>query len=181
MPTTQPSFANTTGNIPKGYAGPFEGAILVIITDAFSKWIEVKITNSLSTAATVNVLDELFAAYGVSVTIVSDNGTCFTSAEFKDYLSIVGVKYHKRTAPYHTSSNGQMERFVQTVKNALKNLGTTKRTLQENLNEFLRQYRKAPHSTTGQSPSQLFLGRTIRTRLNLVCPTDISTAVMEKQ
>ncbi|XP_037808082.1 uncharacterized protein K02A2.6-like isoform X2 [Lucilia sericata] len=163
------------------YAGPFEGAMLLIITDAFSKWVEVKITNSVSTAATVNVLDELFAAYGVPVTIVSDNGTCFTSAEFRNYLGIVGVKYHKRTAPYHPSSNGQVERYVQTVKDALKNMGTTRRTLQENLNEFLRQYRKAPHSTTGQSPSQLFLGRTIRTRLDIVYPTDIPTSVMEKQ
>ncbi|XP_030753172.1 uncharacterized protein LOC115880175 [Sitophilus oryzae] len=58
---------------------------------------------------------------------------------------------------------------------------TTKATLQSNLNQFLRQYRKAPHSTTGQSPAQLFLGRDLRTRLNLTRPDDISTKVLEKQ
>lgn len=47
-------------------------------------------------------------------------------------------------------------------------MATTKDTLQRNLNEFLRQYRKAPHTTMGQPPSQLFFGRSLCTRLDLV-------------
>ncbi|XP_030765798.1 uncharacterized protein K02A2.6-like [Sitophilus oryzae] len=58
---------------------------------------------------------------------------------------------------------------------------TTKATLQRHLNQFLRQYRKAAHFTTGQSPAQLFLGRDLRTRLNLTRPDDISAKVLEKQ
>ncbi|XP_055919603.1 uncharacterized protein K02A2.6-like [Eupeodes corollae] len=58
---------------------------------------------------------------------------------------------------------------------------TTKTSLQLNLNKFLRQYRKAPHTTTGQSPSQLFLGRSLRTSLDLLRPDDIFTKVTEKQ
>ena len=58
---------------------------------------------------------------------------------------------------------------------------TTKGSLQQNVNEFLRQYRKAPHATTGQTPSQLFLGRTIRTRLDLVRPEPVQTRITERQ
>lgn len=47
-------------------------------------------------------------------------------------------------------------------------MATTKNTLQRNLNEFLRQYRRASHTTTGQPPSQLFLGRNLRIRLDLM-------------
>ncbi|KMQ84561.1 hypothetical protein RF55_17549, partial [Lasius niger] len=142
--------------------------MILIIVDAFSKWLEVKVTSSTTSTATIGILDKLFATYGFPVTVVSDNGTQFASAEFKEFLRMSGIKYHKFTAPYYPSTNGQAERYVQTVKDALKAMATTKDTLQRNLNEFLRQYRKAPHTTTGQPPSQLFLGRSLRTRLDLV-------------
>lgn len=35
-------------------------------------------------------------------------------------------------------------------------MDTTQGSLQRNLNEFLRQYRKAPHTTTGQPSALLF-------------------------
>ncbi|XP_073820944.1 uncharacterized protein [Musca autumnalis] len=163
------------------YAGPFEGMMLLIISDAFSKWLEVKVTKSMNAAATITLLDEVFATYGVPSILVSDNGTNFSSAEFKNFIQRIGVKYHKFTAPYHPATNGQAERSVQTVKNALKAMCTTKMTLKENLNEFLRQYRNAPHSTTGQSPAQLFLGRQLRTRLDLVRPEETNSKVTAKQ
>ncbi|XP_055622953.1 uncharacterized protein K02A2.6-like [Toxorhynchites rutilus septentrionalis] len=120
------------------FAGPLLEVMLLIITDAYT--------------------------HGVPVTVVSDNGTNFTFTEFKTYLRMVGVKYHKLTAPYHPSTNGQAERSVQTVKSVLKAMDTTRSSIQQNLKTFLRQYRRAPHSTTGQPPCQLFLGRNIRMR-----------------
>ncbi|XP_039306772.1 uncharacterized protein K02A2.6-like [Solenopsis invicta] len=183
-----PKFRQHHWDYPKGpwerihidYAGPVAGMMLLIVSDAFSKWLEVKATNSMTTAATIAILDNLFTAHGVPTTVVSDNGTQFTSSEFKSFLQTSGVKYHKLTAPYHPSTNGQAERSVQTVKAALRAMGTTRSTLQEDLNRFLRHYRIAPHSTTEQSPSQLFLGRTLRTRLDLVRPDDVFTKVTQK-
>lgn len=150
------------------YVGPVAGSILLIVVDAYSKWLEVKVTKSTTSSATIEILDELFATYGAPVTIVSDNGLQFTSNAFEDFLKLSGIKYHKRTAPYHTVTNGQAEHYVQTIKNALSAMCTTAGTLQKNLNEFLRQYRKAPHSATNQTPAQLFLGRNIRKRIDLV-------------
>uniref|UniRef100_A0A1I8P5A3 Integrase catalytic domain-containing protein n=1 Tax=Stomoxys calcitrans TaxID=35570 RepID=A0A1I8P5A3_STOCA len=163
------------------YAGPFLGSMLLIVTDAYSKWIEVKVTPTSTSSATITILDELFATYGVPTMLVSDNGTCFSSKEFKDYLTKIGVRYHKFTAPYHPSTNGQAERSVQTVKNAMKALGANKSSLQKHLNTFLRQYRIAPHSTTGQAPAVLFLGRNLRTQLDLILPQDLTTKMIEKQ
>ncbi|XP_059222020.1 uncharacterized protein K02A2.6-like isoform X3 [Stomoxys calcitrans] len=163
------------------YAGPFLGSMLLIVTDAYSKWIEVKVTPTSTSSATITILDELFATYGVPTMLVSDNGTCFSSIEFKDYLTKIGVRYHKFTAPYHPSTNGQAERSVQTVKNAMKALGANKSSLQKHLNAFLRQYRIAPHSTTGQAPAVLFLGRNLRTQLDLILPQDLTTKMIEKQ
>ncbi|XP_059223013.1 uncharacterized protein K02A2.6-like [Stomoxys calcitrans] len=142
------------------YAGPFEGMMLLIISDDFSKWLDVKVTKSITASATITLLDKVFAAYGGPMMIVSDNGTNFFSAGFNNYLERVGVEYHKYTAPYHPATNAQAERNMQTVKNALRAMCTTRVTL------------NAPHFTMGQSPAQLFLGQQLRKLLDLVRPEE---------
>ncbi|XP_058448901.1 uncharacterized protein K02A2.6-like [Malaya genurostris] len=163
------------------YAGPIADSMLLIVVDAYSKWVEVRVTSTSTTEATVGILDELFCSYGVPTTLVSDNGPQFTAREFKHFLQMSGVKFHKFSAPYHPATNGQAERYVQTVKQALKAMGTTKSTLKKNINEFLCQYRRTAHSETTESPAKLFLGRNIMTRLDLVRPLDASTRITEKQ
>ena len=145
------------------------------------RWLDVRVTKSVTATATIELVDDVFAAFGVPTMVVTDNGTNFASREFNDYLTRVGVKYYKYTAPYHPATNGQAERSVQTVKNALRAMGTTARTLKQNVNEFLRQYKNAPHSTTNVPPLQLFLERHLRTRLDLVRPEHVSTKIKAKQ
>ncbi|XP_039451361.1 uncharacterized protein K02A2.6-like [Culex pipiens pallens] len=53
--------------------------------------------------------------------LVSDNGPQFTSSEFRTFLKQNGIQ-HVTTAPYHPASNGQAERFVDTLKRALKKI-----------------------------------------------------------
>ena len=40
-------------------------------------------------------------------------------------------------------------------------------TVHDKLAAFLLAYRNAPHSTTGESPATLFLGRSLKSRLDL--------------
>lgn len=173
--------ANPWERVHIDYAGPVSDAMLLIIVDAYSKWVEVKVTHSTTTEATIKILDELFASYGAPVTVVTDNGPQFTAEEFSTFLQRSGVKYHKRSAPYHPATNGQAERYVQTVKRALKAMHSSSTTLQSNLNKFLLQYRKVPHSETGEPPAKLFLGRNIRSRIDLVCPQSVQARTAEKQ
>ena len=46
---------------------------------------------------------------------MSDNGLQFVAHEFAEFLRVNGVK-HIRVAPYHPSSNGVVERLVQSFK-----------------------------------------------------------------
>ena len=61
---------------------------------------------------TIEVLRHIFSSYGIPEQLVSDNGSQFTSEELADFVKSNGIK-HIRTAPYHPSSNGAVERLVQ--------------------------------------------------------------------
>ncbi|XP_054260334.1 uncharacterized protein K02A2.6-like [Macrosteles quadrilineatus] len=69
----------------------------------------------------IRKLRKTFATFGLPLVLVSDNGSQFTSSTFRQFLSANGYGVvHKTTAPYHPSSNGQAERYVQTIKKSLK-------------------------------------------------------------
>lgn len=115
--------------------------------------------------------------HGLPEVLVSDNGSCFTSTEFQEFIQKNRIR-HIRTAPYHPASNGQVERAVKIVKDGLKR--ATKQSLDRELSKFLFRYRLTPHSTTGVAPAELLLGRRPRCCLDFVKP-DLSQQVQRKQ
>ena len=110
---------------------------------------------------------------------MSDNGSQFTSEEFADFVKSNGIK-HIRTAPYHPSSNGAVERLVQSFKRAICASENDKKSLQCRLSTFLLNYQITPRATTNVAPCELFLNRSVRTRLDLLKP-DIKCNVRWKQ
>ena len=151
------------------FAGPFEGHMYLVVVDAHSKWPEVHVMDSTTASKTIQVLRGLFSRYGIPHILVSDNGPQFCSEEFAMFLKSNGVK-HIRSAPYHPSTNGLAERFVQTFKHALKSSrGSTQ--VQQRLDTFLLTYRNTPHATTKETPAMLFIGRRLRSRLDFLKPT----------
>jgi len=113
---------------------------------------------------------------GLLVTMVTNNGSCFTSDDFEHFCKVNGIK-HVTTAPCHPASNGLAERAVQTLKAAnRKSTGN----LENRLYNFLSVYRVTPHATTAEVPADLILKRRTRTRLDLVRPLT-QNRVLEKQ
>ena len=56
-----------------------------------------------------------FAYLGVARRVTSDNGPPFNSEQFKDFAKEEGFVHH-RVTPNHPRANGQVERFMQTLK-----------------------------------------------------------------
>ena len=75
---------------------------------------------------------------------------------------------HILSAPYHPSSNGLAEGFVQILKQTLKASVKEGKTIHHRLAEFMFEYRATPNGTTNVSPSELFLKRKLRTRFDLM-------------
>ena len=75
--------------------------------------------NTSTLNATIGKLRRLFAKHVLPDQFVTDNGTCFTSADFKEFMTNNGIK-HITSSPYHPATNGQAESAVQSVKESLK-------------------------------------------------------------
>ena len=138
----------------------------LILVDALTKWPEVIQMSTTSSERTIEVLRSLFARYEIPRILVSDNSTQFTSLMFTQFCKNNGI-HHKLLAPYHPSTNGEAEQFVQTFKASMK---AHENNLQTALCQFLMKYRSSPHSITGKTPASMMFNREITTRLSLLFP-----------
>ena len=106
------------------------------------------VVKDLDALHTIEALREMFSRWGIPRQLVTDNGPQFVSNMFQRFMKSNGIK-HVLSAPYHPATNGLAERFVQTMKQALK---ASKKdgnvTLSQRMGRFLLSYRNARHETT---------------------------------
>ena len=93
--------------------------MFLVIVNAHSKWLDAHIMSSITSAKIIEILGTVFATHGLPKMTVTDNGSSFTSEKFQQFVRRNGIK-HVTSAPYHPSTNGQVERAVQTVKQGIK-------------------------------------------------------------
>ncbi|XDV15015.1 hypothetical protein PO909_015169 [Leuciscus waleckii] len=161
------------------FAGPLEDHMFFVLLDAHSKWPEVEVMKCTSSMKTVEALRSIFGRFGLPQQLVSDNGPQLVSEEFEAFMKANGIQ-HIRSAPYHPSTNGLAEWFVQTMKQALKST-QGKGSLNQRLNTFLLSYRNTPHAITKVSPAAAMFKRQLRTRLDLLKPLKTKQTVQAQQ
>ena len=171
-----PKSGNPWDRIHVDFAGPFLGENFLCIVDAHSKWPEVFRMQNTTSKCLIRVLQSLFARYGYPRVLVSDNGSQFTSSDFKIYCKTKGIQL-VHSPPYHPQSNGQAERFVDTFKRTISKIRSSN-SIDTSIVEYLRTYRSTPNGTIrGKTPAELFLGRTLRTEMSLVKPVNFPTSL----
>lgn len=54
--------------------------------------MEVEIGNSATSQATIKCLRIIFARFGLPEMMVTDNGTCFTSSDFQEFVQCNNIR-----------------------------------------------------------------------------------------
>ena len=92
---------------------------LVTVLDAYSRYVVHWELLTTMTAADVRlVIQQALEQTGATPQVVTDNGSQFTAAEFKDLVRRFAFE-HIRIRTYHPESNGLVERFHRTTREAL--------------------------------------------------------------
>lgn len=95
---------------------------------------------------------------------MSDNGPPFNGIEFEEFCRHFGIKNRKIT-PVHPQANGQRENFMRNIYKIIRNSFLNARDSQLELQDFLRNYRSTPHSSTGIPPAELLFQKANTSRL----------------
>ena len=69
------------------FAGPINGHSFLVVVDAYSKWSEIFPTQKVDTCSMIAILKRLFSQHGQLETLISDNGSQFTSETFHHFCS----------------------------------------------------------------------------------------------
>ncbi|XP_038060081.1 uncharacterized protein K02A2.6-like [Patiria miniata] len=140
------------------------GEHILVVIDDYSRFPEIEIVSSTSARAVIPKLDRIFATFGVPQVVRTDNGPPFNSGEFSNFADYLGFK-HRKVTPRWPRANGEVERFMQTLKKTYRTAIADHKPWKQTLFQLLRNYRATPHATTGTPPATLLFGRPMRTRL----------------
>jgi hypothetical protein len=136
------------------------GRTLLVVCDYFSGFLEVERLHSTTTGADSKALKILFARYGVTDILVTDDGPQFASAELVSFASKWGFR-HVTFSSHYPQSNGRAENAVKIIKCLFKQC---KETGQSEYQALL-DWRNTPTESVGSSPAQRFFGRRCQTLL----------------
>ena len=130
------------------------GDNFLLIVDYTSRFPIVKKLKSQTGKAVADMYHLIMSEYGWPDTIVSGNGPCLVSQEFKDLLKSKSV-VHITSSPHYQQANGLAEKYVQVVKNLFK------KATEEGKSSFdaLHIYRNTPLAKNKLSPMQVLSGR----------------------
>ena len=97
-----------------------DGHSFLLVVDVTSQFPVVRILNSETTKSMLNAIKGIYCDFGLPKKIISDNGPCFKSVDFKEFHAKLGVTTDT-ICSYNHASLGSAERMVQTVKQMVKN------------------------------------------------------------
>src|SRR5699024_3757580 len=93
---------------------------ILVLQDAFSKWIEATPISNTRTATIVEWLQkEVFSRFGEPDMITTDGGSQFDSREFAEFCKNLSIEHHIASS-YHHQGNGLVEKAIQTLETMLR-------------------------------------------------------------
>ena len=153
----------------------------LIVADVFSKYFLVRKLAYSTSAAICAELATTVTELGLPHIIRSDNGPCYNSKEFQQFLQRYNITHHT-SSPHHLRFNGFVERMVRVAKKLIDKAGKEGKPWISGLYE----YRVTPQSGSIASPLQLITAhtqgeRSTSTTKHLRSPGDVSAPTRTHQ
>lgn len=142
------------GSFPKSKRG---NCYLIVGVDAFTKFTFLRAAKNTRTKYVVDYFKDIFATYGVPKILISDQGSSFTSNQFKNFCLQNNVR-HVINAVATPRANGQVERLNRTILAALLPSVPEEELWDEHVRSVQFAINNVENKSTGKTPSQLLLG-----------------------
>lgn len=130
----------------------------MVLVDYYSRYPDIAYVPDLTSSTVIAKLKNIFARWSIPETLVCDNGPPFFSEEFISCSVQFGFVY-VTSSPYYPQTNGETESGVKIGRKILK---------QGDPFIALMAYQAAAIPATGVTPSQLIMGRQVRTTVPVV-------------
>ena len=138
---------------------PRGNKFVLVVTDYFTKWTEsYAIPNQEATTVAEKLVSEFVCRLGVPREIHSDQGSNFESKVMAEVCKLLDIE-KTRTTPLHPQSDGQVERYNQTlIEMPRGKLRDGQEDWDLQLQPCMMAYRSSVHESTGKTPNMLMLG-----------------------
>jgi hypothetical protein len=148
------------GKLHKSWPGGH--VYMLVAVDKFTKWVEAAPVTTQDSTAAINFIKSIVFRFGVPHSIITDNGTNFTSKVFKNYCEGLGIKL-KFASVAHPKKNGKVEKANGLICNGIKKrlLAPLKKANHAWVDELpfvLWSLRTTPNTATQETPFFLFHG-----------------------
>ena len=157
--------------------GPLpSGESILGIIDSCSRWAELHILKSTTSANIASKLHKTFTVHGFPEIVVTDNAPNLRSVDIAEYCDHYAI-HHSKACPYWPRGNAEIERFYRTLGKAIRTATVERKDWRTAVDYFLFQYRSTPHSTTQETPAKLLMGRELRGKLPVLPSSPQSAAL----
>jgi hypothetical protein len=161
----------TTNLIGQIYPPSSKGhKFMLVATDYFTKWVEAIPIKTVTSGNMIDFANEhIIYRFGIPQTITTDQGSQFTSGEFKKYANSLGIKL-LNSSSYYAQANRQAEAANKGIIKLIKRkIDKNPKRWHTVLNEALWAYKMACHRATKVSPYKLVYGH------DVVLPWELKT------
>ncbi len=157
---------------------------VLVIVDAFSKWVETFPVKTLSGAEIAKILySEHICRWGAPKSLLSDRGTNFLSTIVVEVCKIFKIKKYK-TSPWHPQTNATAERKMSSLGQTLRMyIDKHQQTWPDILPSFCAAMRATPSIySTLFSPYKILMGEEMRLPIdtNLIPNPTVSQSVYDR-
>jgi hypothetical protein len=134
----------------------------LVTVDQYSDFFEIDELKHANTEYTNQLSKRNFSRYGIPTTVITDNGSNFTSEKFKRFTKEWNFQ-HITSSPNHQQGNGKAEAAVKIAKGLIKKSIETR----SDVYKMLLHWRNTPNKMNS-SPAQRMFSRRLRSDIPMI-------------